>query len=38
MIAQGAANGVHGFLVQRLFAGYSTNAVRAKEFSHDLSS
>jgi hypothetical protein len=35
MIAQRAAHGVYGFLIQRIFAGDAADSVRAEKFSHD---
>jgi hypothetical protein len=36
MIAQGAANRIHCFLIQRIFAGNAADSVSAKKFSHYL--
>src|SRR5579859_1772553 len=36
MVAQGAANRVHSFFIQRVYAGNAADSIRTKKFSHDL--
>jgi hypothetical protein len=34
MIAKGAPDGIHSFLVERILASHAANAISAKEFAH----
>ena len=36
MIAQGAANRIHGLFIQRIFAGNAADSIRTKKLSHNL--